>query len=55
MSLIDVLIRYLARAPDPITFVVAGRDLAVMGMPRPAPMAPETPRDDVYDQPGGGA
>eukprot|EP00900_Chrysochromulina_parva_P024992 jgi/Chrpa1/7126/Chrysochromulina_OHIO_Genome00012021-RA len=47
--------KYLARAPDPITFVVAGRDLAVMGMPRAAPMAPETPRDDVYDQPGGGA
>ncbi|KOO53257.1 hypothetical protein Ctob_013110 [Chrysochromulina tobinii] len=50
----DVIL-YLARAPDPITFVVAGRDLAVMGMPRAAPMAPETPRDDIYDQPGGGA
>ena len=33
--------KYLARAPDPLTFVVAGRDLAVMGMPTALPNAPE--------------
>jgi len=48
--------KYIARAPDPLTFVVAGRDLAVMGMPGTGlPPPPGAGMDGAGIYPDGGA